>query len=67
MALEVKPLTQITEEAIRVLCREMGPADAVRFLSQFTAGHGDYTAERDQLFADLQLDDMICEIKRTGS
>jgi hypothetical protein len=30
----------------------------------YTAGYGNYTQERDQLFAGLTLDDMISEIKR---
>jgi hypothetical protein len=64
MVVEAKPLAQITQEAIRVLCREMGAADAARFVSQFTAGYGNYTEERDQLFAGMTLDDIVSEIKQ---
>ena len=32
-----------------------------------TAGYGNYTTERDQLFADLTLDDLVSEIKRQRS
>jgi len=46
------------------LLREIGPVDTVRFVGQFTAGYGNYTEERDTLFADMTLDDMIAEIKR---
>jgi len=35
----------------------------MRFVGQFTAGYGNYAEERDALFADLTLDDMIAEIK----
>jgi hypothetical protein len=33
-------------------------------VSQFTVGYGNYTEEREQLFADMTLDDMVSEIKR---
>ena len=63
MMLETKPLNQITHEAIQVLYQEIGVVNTVRFLNQFTLGYGDYTAERDALFADLTLDDILTEIK----
>jgi len=63
MMLETKPLNQITHEAIQVLYQEIGVVNTVRFLNQFTLGYGDYTAERDALFANLTLDDILTEIK----
>ena len=63
MMLETKPLNQITHEAIQVLYQEIGVVNTVRFLNQFTLGYGDYTAERDTLFADLTLDDILNAIK----
>ena len=63
MILETKPLNQITQEAIQVLYQEIGVVDTVRFLNQFTTGYGNYTIERDALFADLTLDDILTEIK----
>jgi len=63
MILETKPLNQITHEAIQVLYQEIGVVNTVRFLNQFTLGYGDYTAERDALFADLTLDDIVTEIR----
>ena len=63
MMLETKPLNQITHEAIQVLYQEIGVVNTVRFLNQFTLGYGDYTAERDALFADLTLDDILTEIR----
>jgi hypothetical protein len=38
--------------------------NTVRFLNQFTVGYGDYTAERDALFADLTLDEILATMKR---
>ena len=63
MAVAVRPLVEINEQAIRLLVREMGAADAARFLSQFTTGHGDYAAERKELFKDLTLKEAIQGIK----
>ena len=46
-------------EGVRV-----GVVNTVRFLNQFTTGYGDYTAERDTLFADLTLDELLAAIKQ---
>ena len=61
---QTKPLAEVTQAAIRVLCKEIGPVDTMRFVGQFTMGYGNYTEERDALFADMTLDDMIAEIQR---
>jgi hypothetical protein len=57
-----KPLAEITQEAIRVLCHEIGIVNTVRFVNQFTVGYGHYTEEREQLFDDLTIDDIVNEI-----
>jgi len=56
-------LSEITEEAIRLLVREMGAADAARFIGQFTTGYGDYTKERRELFKGLTIDDVVREVR----
>ncbi len=58
MALPTRPLNEINEQAIRVLAEEMGAADALRFLRQFTTGMGNYTEERRERFKDLTLDEI---------
>ena len=63
MTVNIKPLAEVTHRAIEILCRELGAADTMRFINQFTNGHGDYTAERDALFAGETLDQMIADIK----
>ena len=63
MVVQTRPLAEVTQNAIRVLCREIGLVDTIRFVGQFTVGYGDYTAERDELFGKMTLDDMIAEIK----
>ena len=57
-----KPLIEINQKAIQVLYRELGVVDAVRFLRQFTTGYGDYTKERDELFADKSLEEILTEM-----
>ena len=62
--IEVKPLIEINREAIRILSKEIGIVDTVRFVNQFTTGYGNYTEERVQLFEDVSLDDIISVIKQ---
>ncbi len=59
-----RPLIEITHQAIHILSRELGVVDTIRFLSQFNTGQGDYTQERETLFAELTLDTIISEIKQ---
>lgn len=63
MAVPAKPLSEISDQAIRLLVRELGAADAARFISQFTMGHGDYTKERKELFEDMTIEDIVQEMR----
>ena len=67
MTIPVKSLTSITNQALHVLAREIGAADTMRFLGQFSTGTGNYTEERAALFDHLTLDDILAEIKETQS
>jgi hypothetical protein len=67
MVIEARPLAEITREALNVLYKEIGIVNTVRFISQFTTGYGDYTQEREQLFASMTIDDFVTEIKRKRS
>ena len=64
MTVNVKPLAEVTQRAIEILCRELGAADTMRFINQFTNGHGDYTAEREAIFGGETLDQIIADIKQ---
>ena len=64
MITEIKPLVEINQQAIRLLYQELGVVNAVRFLRQFTVGFGDYTQERDALFANKTLEDIISEVEK---
>lgn len=63
MDVEMKPLAEITQDALRILYKEIGIVNTLRFVGQFTVGYGNYTEEREHLFADMSLDDMVSEIK----
>ncbi len=58
------PLTELTVTAIRLLCHEMGLVNTARFLNQFTTGYGNYTEERDQLFGQMTVDEIVAAIKQ---
>jgi len=62
--IESTPLAEVNQQAIQLLYRELGPVNAVRFLKQFTAGFGDYTRERDDLFPDRTLEEVVSEIEK---
>jgi hypothetical protein len=64
MRVEVKTLAQINHEAIIILYRHLGVADTLRFMRQFTNGHGNYTEERREWFADLTLDEIVADIEK---
>ena len=64
MVMEARPLAEITAKALKVLYKEIGIVNTVRFINQFTTGYGDYTQEREILFADMTSDDIVSEIKR---
>ena len=57
-------IPEVRREGFRALLDRLGPADALRFLQQFDAGHGDYTRERDGNLKGLALEDLVEEIKQ---
>jgi hypothetical protein len=63
MNVQTKPLSEITQQAIDLLFKEMGIVNTLRFLNQFTTGYGDYTLEREALFKDLTLDEILSVMK----
>jgi hypothetical protein len=67
MNIQTKPLSDITKQAIDVLTKEMGIVDTVRFLTQFTTGYGNYTEEREALFKDVTLDEILATMKKAPS
>jgi hypothetical protein len=64
MISDTRPLVEINQQAISLLYKELGVIDAVRFLSQFTQGYGNYTQEREKMFEDKSLDEIVEEIEK---
>lgn len=64
MNVQVKPLTEITQQAIELLSKELGIVATVRFLSQFTTGYGNYTEDRESLFQGLTLEQALTAMKK---
>ena len=55
---------EIRLEGWKALTERLGPAGAMRFMMQYDPGHGDYTKEREEIFADLELEDLLATIRR---
>ena len=64
MITDARPLYEINQQAITLLYKELGTVDAVRFLKQFTQGYGNYTQERESLFANKSLDEIVSDIEK---
>ncbi len=59
-------LYQIRMEGWRALTERLGPAGAMRFMMQYDPGHGDYTKERRDIFAELTIDNLLDAIDEQG-
>ena len=59
-----KSLVQINAEAIRILCREIGIVNTLRFLNQYSTGLGNYVEERKKLFGNMAVKEIVAEIKQ---
>ena len=64
LEIKTKPLTEITKEALDILFHGLGTVNTIRFLNQFTVGHGDYASEREELFGHLTMDELVRDIKQ---
>jgi hypothetical protein len=54
---------EIRAEGWRALTERLGVSGAIRFLMQYDPGHGDYTAERREILADLTLEEAVRRIR----
>jgi len=64
MSIQPKSLSEVTQQAIDLLFKEIGIVNTVRFLNQFTTGYGNYTEEREALFKDLTLDEIVVAVRK---
>lgn len=63
MTVTTRSLPELTEEAINLLCRELGVANTLRFLRQFRSGTGNYTEDREE----IPIEEIIAEARRMQS
>jgi hypothetical protein len=63
MTQTLQPTDELSRRAIGALIREIGLSDTVKFLRLSTPGRGNYTEERDALFAGKTVDDLVKEIE----
>ena len=67
MSIHSQPLSDLTHRARSALIQELGVIDAMRFLNQFRAGNGDYSAERKTLLKDESVKSIVANIKALRS
>ena len=60
----ISNLSVIRERGFNALTKELGPSGMAIFIRQFENGSGDYTVEREELFKDLTIDDIVSGIKK---
>lgn len=63
MTMRARPLAAVSHDAISALLREIGIAETMRFLHQFSLGSGDYTRERKELLGEPSLEEILSEVR----
>ena len=53
----------IRKAGLEAVAKKLGPLGMVRFLQQFETGRGDYSKERDQWLKDMDIQEIISEIR----
>jgi hypothetical protein len=55
---------ELQQKGMEILVRELGYADAVRFMLQYCRGRGDYTKDRRKMLAGATLDELLAGSRR---
>jgi hypothetical protein len=63
LAIDFRNPMLVRKAGMSALKKELGTVGAVYFLRQFSVGHGDYTAERDNLLQGITLDEIISSVR----
>ena len=64
---QITTLYDINKEANSILIKRLGLAKTMRFLNQFSAGKGDYTKLKDDLYQGKSVQEIAGEIKKPDS
>ena len=59
MTVKRRTMTEVREAGFEALFRELGYADAARFIHQYDLGRGNYTEERHAWLDNLSLDEVL--------
>lgn len=59
-----KPVGELNQRVIDLLCREIGVAETLRFLGQFIQRSGDYARDRHALLGDPTVEEIFAEARR---
>ncbi len=54
----------IRKAGLEAVAKKLGPLGMVRFLQQFETGLGDYTQERTQWLKDMDIHEIVTEIRK---
>ena len=57
-------MERVSLDMWKALTERLGPSGAMRFMMQYDPGHGDYSKERQEIFADLDLEELLAAIRR---
>jgi hypothetical protein len=63
MSVQTLSPSAIRKLGIEALAKVLGPVGMARFLQQYEGGMGDYTREREDWLRDLNVRDIVKEIK----
>jgi len=64
VAIDFRNPAVVRKAGMDALKKELGTVGAAYFIRQFGTGYGDYTRDRDLIFEDFTLDELIREIKK---
>ena len=64
MSTQTMSPTVIRKAGIEAVANKLGPMGMIRFLQQFETGRGNYTRERDQWLKDMDVQEIVSEIRK---
>ena len=64
MSIQTLNPTVIRKAGLEAVAKKLGPLGMVRFLRQFETGRGDYSKERGQWLNNMDLGQVISEIRK---
>ena len=67
MNTRIQPILEISRRARSLLVQDLGVVDTMRFFNQFHSGSGDYTKDREALFANDSVKSIVSSIKAMRS